>query len=167
MFLLWVGLLLWPLQSSAHEGPPYPIIVDQSAGHCRVSVWGDPDVGIGTFFVIPEPFEGSTLADDLHVEVGVQPVSGRLAEARYKAVREEVSGHVQFKAEVPFDAREFWRVHIILQSSQGIDEVTVEVEATPPGLGRWDLLLYLFPFIAVGLLWLRAVIRSHNRRKAN
>ena|ERR1044071_4581811 len=131
-----------------------------------VSVWADPDVGTGTFFVIPEPFEGSPLADDLQVKVCVQPVSGRLAEACYSTVREEVSGHVQFKAEVPFDAQEFWRVRIILQSSQGSDEVTVEVEATPPGLGRWDLLLYLFPFIAVGLLWLRAVIRSHNRRKA-
>lgn len=165
----WLGLgllLLWPVQVKAHEGPPYAAIVDQNIGSCLVSVWTDPDVGTGTFFVILDPLPGGVLPDDLRVEVAVQPVSGRLAEASYDAVRERISGHVQFKAEVPFDAQEFWRVRVTVQSSQGSGEVATEVEATPPGLGRWDLLLYLFPFVAVGLLWLRAVLRSRSRKKA-
>jgi hypothetical protein len=40
------------------------------------------------------------------------------------------------------------------------------VEATPPGYGRWDLLLYLFPFLGVGFLWLKAFLRGRRRNKA-
>ena len=35
-----------PMRALAHEGPPYPIIVNKSAGPCVLSVWADPDVGI-------------------------------------------------------------------------------------------------------------------------
>ncbi|HXG64930.1 MAG TPA: hypothetical protein VNO70_07465 [Blastocatellia bacterium] len=142
------------------------MIVDQTVGPCVVSVWGDPDVGTGTFFIILEQPEGSALPEDIKVEVGVQPVSGRLAEARYLAEREAVRGRVQYKAEVPFDAQEIWQVRLLLQTSRGGGEATVNVEVTPPGLGKWDLLLYLFPFIAVGFLWLRAILRGRSRKKA-
>ena len=36
----------------AHNGPPFPIIVDQRVGPCIVSLWTHPDVGVGTFFVM-------------------------------------------------------------------------------------------------------------------
>src|SRR5947209_18379446 len=39
-----------------------------------------------------------------------------------------------------------------------------DVEATPPGLARWDIRLYLFPFAAVGFLWLRAAIKGRSLR---
>jgi hypothetical protein len=165
--LLGISLLLACFaKASAHDGPPYPIIVDKTVGPCLVSVWADPDVGIGTFFVILEPPQGGALPEDIKVVVGVQPVSGRLAEAHYSAEREAVRGRVQYKAEVPFDAQEFWRVSLTLESSQGGGEVTTDVEVTPPGLGRWDLLLYLFPFLAVGWLWLRAVLRGRSRKRS-
>ena len=42
------------------------------------------------------------------------------------------------------------------------------VEPTPEGLGRWDLLIYLLPFLGIGFLWLRAFLRtrqdSHNKQ---
>jgi hypothetical protein len=38
------------------------------------------------------------------------------------------------------------------------------VEATPPGYGRWDLLVYVLPFLAVAVLWLLAVLRKRSRR---
>jgi hypothetical protein len=151
-------------QASAHEGPPYPL-VDKMIGPCLVSVWADPDVGIGTFFVILDPPQGGTLPEDVAVEIGVRPVSGRLAEARYKAERESLRSRTQFKAEIPFDARERWLTRILLKSSQGGGEASVEVEVTPPGYGRWDLLLYLFPFLAVGFLWLKAFLRGRGRKK--
>ncbi|HZT57900.1 MAG TPA: hypothetical protein VFA21_04660 [Pyrinomonadaceae bacterium] len=147
----------------AHEGPPYPILVDKTLGPCVVSVWADPDVGTGTFFITLEPTPGGKLPDDVHVEVGVRPVSGRLQEAVYAAEREDLSGRVQYKALVPFDAEELWHVRVRVQSSQGGGEAATDVEATPPGYGRWDLLLYLLPFVAVGLLWLRAISRSRRR----
>jgi hypothetical protein len=165
--LLVIGLLLTSTDRvNAHEGPPYPILVDKLIGPCIVSVWADPDVGIGTFFVILEPDQQGTIPEDIMVELGVRPSSGRLAEARYKAERESLRGRVQFKAEVPFDAQERWQTRILLNSSRGGGETTVEVEVTPPGYGRWDLLLYLFPFLALGFLWLKAFLRGRNRKKA-
>jgi hypothetical protein len=153
--------------ASAHEGPPYAIIVDKMVGPFLVSLWGDPDVGVGTFFVILEPTEGSKLPEDVKVEIGVRPVTGRLSEAHYSAVREAVRGRMQYKADVPFDREELWRLRLTLQSSLGGGEVVTSVEVTPPGYGRWDMLLYLFPFLALAYLWLRAVIRGRSRTRSS
>jgi hypothetical protein len=161
------SLLATARQASAHEGPPYPILVDKMIGPCLVSVWADPDVGIGTFFIVLDPPRGGTLPEDVTVEIGVRPVSGRLAEARHLAERENLDNRVQFKAEIPFDAQERWLTRILLKSSYGSGDAVVEVEVTPPGYGRWDLLLYLFPFLAVGFLWLKAFLRGRSRKKAS
>lgn len=158
--VLAVGLL-FALQAhaSAHEGPPYPLFVDKNVGPYLVSVWADPDVGAGTFFVAAEAARDGAPADDLAVEVCVRPASSRLDEECYAARREGVRDRVQFKTEVPFDRQELWHTRVRLRSSLGVGEVAADVEATPPGLGRWDLLLYLSPFAAVGLLWLRAALK--------
>jgi hypothetical protein len=162
--LLTAGLLLAVgARAFAHEGPPYPIIVDKTLGPCVLSVWSDPDVGTGTFFFIVEPAHGGRLPDDMRIEIGVRPASGRLPEAVYAAEREDQGGRVQFKALVPFDAEELWRVRVRLQSAQGGGEAGTDVEVTPPGYGRWDLLIYLLPFAAVGFLWLRAMIKGRGR----
>jgi hypothetical protein len=148
--------------ASAHEGPPFPLFVDQKVDRYVVSVWTDPDVGTALFFVIVNGQEAPT---DLHVRIGVQPVSGRLAEVFYSAERENVQGRVQYKSQVQFDAQELWRVRVQLQSSQsGNAETVATVEATPPGYGRWDLLIYLLPFLAVGLLWAVVMIRKVRQR---
>ena len=146
---------------SAHEGPPYAIVVDQKADPYVVSIWSDPDVGEALFFVIlnaPEP------PADLHVQIGVQPVSGRLPEAFYAATRENMQGQIQYRAQVHFDAQELWRVRVRLESAQGNAETFATVEATPPGYGRWDLLVYLLPFLAIGALWAVAMLRQIKRR---
>lgn len=158
-------LLLLSLKTTAHEGPPFPIIVDKSVGPCIVSVWTDPDVGESTFFVIVDTQAGGSIPSDLKVEIGVQPTSGRLAEALYRAQREDLRDQVQYKASVFLDAQEMWRVRVVLTSAQGSGEASTTVEATPPGYGRWDLLIYLLPFVAVALLWLRAVTRRRSEGK--
>ena len=147
--------------ASAHEGPPFPLFVDQKADRYVVSVWTDPDVGTALFFVIlnaPEP------PADLRVQIGVQPVSGRLPEAFFPAERENVQGQVEYRAQVHFDAQEMWRVRVRLESAQGNGETFATVEATPPGYGRWDLLVYLLPFLAIGVLWAIAMLRKIKRR---
>jgi hypothetical protein len=164
--LLVTGALLTAArQATAHQGPPYPVLVDKMIGPCLVSVWADPDVGVGTFFIILDPPQSGAPPEDVAVEIGVQPISGRLAEVRYKAERQNLRDRTQFKAEIPFDAQERWLTRILLKSSRGGGEATVEVEVTPPGYGRWDLLLYLFPFLAVGFLWLKAFLRGRRRNK--
>jgi len=158
--LLGIVLLLAKV-ASAHEGPPFPLFVDQKADRYVVSVWTDPDVGTALFFVI---LNAPAAPPDLRVQIGVQPVSGRLPEAFYPAERESVQGQVQYRAQVQFDAQELWRVRVRLESAQGNGETFATVEATPPGYGRWDLLVYLLPFLAVGVLWAIAILRKIKDR---
>jgi hypothetical protein len=156
-----------PYSAGAHEGPPYPIIVDKDIGPCLVSVWGDPDVGTGTFFIIVDPHQkGAPLPEKTSVRIAVQPVTGRLDEVLYDALRENVRGRLQYKAEAQFDSQERWRLRVLVQTSGGDGEVTSEVDVTPPGYGGWELLLYALPFIAVGFLWLRAALLGRSLKNS-
>ncbi len=159
-------LLALALPAAAHNGPPFPIITDQRVGPCIVSLWVHPDIGVPSpFFVMVDPPKGGTVPTDLRVQIGIQPVSGRLAEVVYPAWREKLKGQVEFKTEVHFDADEMWRVRLMLESSQGPGEALAQVEATPVGLGRWDLLLYLLPFLAIGFIWFRVITKRRSYRK--
>jgi hypothetical protein len=162
--LLLVVSLAFANTVGAHEGPPFPLFVDQKAGSYVVSVWTDPDVGTALFFVIVNAEKPAQLPPDLRVQLTVQPVSGRLPETFYSTVRENLQGQTQYRADVHFDAQELWRVRVRLESAQGTAETVATVEATPPGYGRWDLLLYLLPFLAIGLLWAVAFIRKVRPR---
>ena len=157
-----VAILFLASSTNAHEGPPFPLFVDQKVDRYLVSVWTDPDVGTALFFVIVN--EPAQLPADLRVQIGVQPASGRLPEVFYATVRENLKGQTQYRAEVQFDAQELWRVRVRLESAAGNAETLATVEATPPGYGRWDLLLYLSPFLAIGLLWAIALVRKIKRR---
>ena len=157
-------ILLFAHITTAHEGPPFPLFVDKKVDPYVISVWTDPDVGTGLFFVI---LSGTELPSDLHVQIGVQPVTGRLPEAFYNAEREQVQGQVQYRAEVQFDAEELWQVRVRLESARGNAETIATVEVTPPGYGRWDLLVYLMPFLAVGILWAIAMIRKTRRQRSS
>jgi hypothetical protein len=155
------------IPAAAHNGPPFPIITDQRVGPCIVSLWVHPDVGVSSpFFVILDPPQGGAIPNDLKIQIGIQPESGRLPEVVYPAWRERLRGQAEFKTEVQFDADEMWRVRLILESSQGRGEALSRVEATPPGFGRWDLLLYLLPFLGVGFLWFRAIAKRRSYRKS-
>jgi hypothetical protein len=153
-------LLFWTSIVHAHEGPPFPILVDQKAGPYVASVWTDPDVGKGTFFVVLEPVEGQSLPVKTRVRIGLQPVSKRLAEAVYEAKPQKVQNGARYFAEAPLDKAEMWRVRVLLESPEGGGEMTAQVEATPDGtLGPWASLIYLLPFVGIGLLWLKAAMR--------
>jgi hypothetical protein len=163
LILSLVAILFLAKGTWAHEGPPFPLFVDQKVDPYIVSVWTDPDVGTALFFVIVSLPEPADLPADLHVEIGVQPVSGRLAEVLYPTTREDLRGQTQYRADVNLDAQELWRVRVRLESGAGNAETVATVEATPPGYGRWDLLIYLVPFLAIGLLWTIALVRKMKR----
>ncbi len=158
-------VLLLAAPARAHNGPPFPIIENRRVAGCVVSLWTHPDIGTGTFFVLVDPIPGGKVPDDLKVEIGIQPESGRLAEVLYPAVREDSRGQVEYKVSAQFDRDEFYRVRLVLRSSQGTEEALSRVEATPPGYGRWDLLLYLLPFLAVAFLWFRGMSRRRRYDK--
>ena len=163
----WTGLLVMVCAPSAaaHNGPPFPIITDQRVGPYIISLWTHPDLGIGTFFVMLDPVPGGTVPKDLKIQIGVQPASGRLAEVVYSAWHVDLRGQVEYKTEVQFDQQENWKVRLILTSSAGGGEATSQVVPTPAGFGRWDLLLYLLPFLGVGFLWITAIAKRRRLRK--
>jgi hypothetical protein len=164
---LLAGLLLMfcAPNAAAHNGPPFPILTDQHVGPYVISLWTHPDLGTGTFFVMIDPMPGGTVPKDLKVQIAVQPASGRLAEALYSAWLEDLRGQVEYKTEVQFDQQENWKVRLILTSSAGGGEAVSQVVPTPAGFGRWDLLLFLLPFLGVGFLWATAITKRRRLRK--
>ena len=152
-------VLAMPRVAPAHEGPPFPIIVDARVGAYVVSVWTDPDIGIGTFYVVLEAAQGTGFREPENVRVGVRPVSGRLPETMYDGTPERVRRGARFLAEVSFDRGELWDVRIVIDGPAGAGELLSQVEATPDGtLGPIGLLVYSFPFLLLALLWWRAAV---------
>jgi hypothetical protein len=163
---IWLLILtMFCVPASAHIGPPFPIIENQKVGPWIISLWTHPDIGMGAFYVIVDPVPGGKVPSDLKVKIGVQPESGRLAEVFYNAERDDTQGQIQYKTFADFDRDEFWRVHLVLESSQGNGEAFSRVEATPTLMGRFGLLFFLLPFLAIGFLWFRGVSRNRNRMK--
>jgi hypothetical protein len=149
----------------AHEGPPFPIVVDRRAGPYMMSVWTDPDIGKGIVYVILEPPKGesSLPPGKATVRVGVQPVSKRLPEVFYDAESQPVRYGARYFTEVKLDRGEMWHIRARVDGAQGGGEAGAEVEATPDGtIGPISLVVYLLPFLAVGFLWLRAVLRRRE-----
>src|ERR1700676_221055 len=112
------SLLSLPLAPSgrAHNGPPFPIIVDQRVGPCIVSLWTHPDIGVGTFFVMVDAAPGTVIPSDLKIDLGIQPVSGRLAEVIYPTRRENLRGQLEYKTEANLERQELWRARLIVHS---------------------------------------------------
>lgn len=164
---LLAGLLLLgaALPAWAHRGPPFPILQNHRVGSLNVSVWSNPDVGNGLFYVLLHPVSGTTVPGDLKVQIAAQPLSHRLPEKIYQARLVEGRSPVEYTAIVPFDKVEMWHIRVLLESPQVSGEAAINVRTMPAGLGRWDLLLYVLPFVAIALLWLRAAVVKRKRRQ--
>jgi hypothetical protein len=148
-------VLLCSISALAHDhhAPPARIITDEQVGPWTISVWAQQHMDTGKFFVKVRPSPGTTVPDDLKVEIGVQPANQKSPEIFYAASREFPDQ--QYAAEAPFDAEKSWQIRVRLQSSRGVNETTTYIGASPSGSGQWQLLLYSLPFLSVGGLWLR------------
>jgi hypothetical protein len=166
LLLVALGLcrLLSAAPAAAHYGPPFPILVDRPTGPYVVSVWADPNIGTGTFFVILEAPKGKRLPAVARVRIGVRPVSGRLPEVLYETEPQRTRQGARYYTAVQFDQGGMWHVRCLVDGVAGGGELGADVEATPAGiLGPLGSLIYLVPFLGVGGLWLKAVM---FRRKA-
>lgn len=154
--------------AAAHDGPPYPILVDRATGPVLLSVWADPDVGTGTFHVYLEPLADQPLPEHCAVEILVQPVDGRLLERGFTAepLRRR-TGRQHHLGEVEFDAVGEWTARFVIDCRGRRGEAGTVVEVTPPGQGPvLDFLLYLFPFVAIGALVVRALVVGRRGRRS-
>jgi hypothetical protein len=155
----------------AHSGPPYPVVSRQAAGMYLVSVWTDPDAtddgtAGGQFWIVIEPARtGATLPPDTRAQVTVRALDRSGPDAA-PAAATPVDGDLsrQFVA-VRMDHEGPYRVHVWLDGAWGTAGLDAQVEATydlRPPLGL--LGIYLLPFVAVGFLWTRLLLRRRRSR---
>jgi hypothetical protein len=157
------ALLLCVARLRAHDGPPFPILSDQAAGPYIVSIWTDPDTtddgSAGGQFWVRLSAKRAEVPAGTRATVTVTPVGQSGPERRADA--SPVNGDLtnQFAA-VVMDHEGKFAVHVVIDGPLGTAAVDSAVEATyslrPP---RSMVLLYLAPFITIGVLWGRLLIR--------
>lgn len=157
---------------NAHSGPPFPIVSDQAVGPYVVSIWTDPDTtddgsAGGQFWVrIHAASKGQPLPDNTRAMVTITPVNreGAVRSASTSPLRGDITN--QFAA-VVMDSEGPFAVRVNIDGALGAATVTSSVDATynlrPP---RWLFGLYLLPFVLVGWLWGRLLIRRRLSRSA-
>jgi len=163
-----LALALCTATAAAHDGPPYPIFVDEPLGGWTVSVWTDPDVGTGTFYYYLEPPPGAD-PDSVRIEVSAFPSDDPTARVEGLSVPAEPGEPFQQFGTLDFHHRETWPTHFVLRATDDparvLGELGWDLEVTPPGLGTVDILWFAFPFLALGAIWLRALLAqlAHDR----
>ena len=174
-----LGLVLAVTGSiAAHSGPPFPIVTNETQGPYVISVWTDPDatddgVAAGQFWVIIEPaMSGQPIPSGTEARVSVQslttaaPAGARAPQSALSATATVVRGDVtnQF-ATVVLDHEGPFAVRVEVEGPLGRGDVDSRVEATydlrpAPYMLAW----YLGPFVIVGILWTRLLLRRRAAR---
>ena len=165
-----VAVLAVASAAGAHSGPPYPIISDRTVGAYRVSVWTDPDTTDdgtprGQFWVRVDPAAaGTPLPPSTRAEVRIHP-SDRTG-AEHRGATAPVSGDItnQFVAllmdhEGPFAVRVTIDGPLGRAALESGVTATYDVRPSP-----YLIAVYLLPFVLVGLLWGRLIVRRRTQR---
>jgi hypothetical protein len=165
MQLLWglmLALLAWPPAVRAHVGAPYPVLLEEPVGPYVASALADPDVGTGTFYVLVALRDSQPLPTDTAVTVWVEPEDGHQAGTSHVAERQQTRYGERFVAEIPFDAKGRWQVRLVIEGGAGFGETSFPVQVTPSGIGWLGTVACLLPFVVLGGLWLRGVLRQRS-----
>jgi len=156
----------------AHSGPPFPILSDRTVGAYRISIWTDPDTtddgkAAGQFWVVIDAADGkSTIPAGTHASVTIRPLDreGPTREGRAEPVNKSVTR--QFVA-LLMDHEGPFGVGVTVDGPLGRATVDTRVDATydlrpAPGL----IGLYLMPFVLVGGLWVKVLLRRRQHRQS-
>lgn len=155
------------LTGHAHDGPPFPILSDHVAGPYIVSIWTDPDTTDdgspgGQFWVRVQGAGKSAVPPVSRATVTIRPLdrTGPERSAEASPVRGDASN--QFAALV-MDHEGRFAVRVAIDGPLGRAAVDAAVDATydtrpAPAL----LVLYVVPFVLVGLLWGRLLARRRT-----
>ncbi|HWA87448.1 MAG TPA: hypothetical protein VG710_14565 [Opitutus sp.] len=165
LLLATAGALAFPAGALAHLGPPYPIMNDQPIPGYLVSVMANPDVWRASAYVT---FNTRSPAGPAvtGVDMWIQPVSRRVKPVTYHMDRES-NDPVQYFARPDFYQAENWTVGVDIKLADGTAEhLVTQTLATPPGIGPWGLLFFVFPFLLFGGLWGMVILRRSRKRRA-
>ncbi len=163
------GMLGWSRAIHAHSGPPYPIVSSRIVGAYSISIWTDPDTTDdgkpgGQFWVVLEPADrATTIPAGTEASVSIRPLDRQ--GPTLTGVADPVKGSVtnQFVA-LLMDHEGPFGVRVTVNGPLGRADIGSQVDATydlrpAPGV----IVLYLFPFLALGALWVKVLLR---RRRA-
>ena len=164
------GLCLSAVSLQAHDGPPFPILSDFVAGPYLISIWTDPDTTDdgspgGQFWIrLHRAGNAGAVPQETRAEVTIRPLDrgGAPQTATAAPVRGDVSN--QFAA-LLMDHEGRFAVHVAVTGPLGPAAAGASVEGTYD-LRPAPLLLfvYLAPFVLVGVLWARLLIRRRQSR---
>jgi hypothetical protein len=152
----------------AHDGPPFPIVSDQPAGPYVVSIWTDPDTtddgSAGGQFWVRLSGKSAEVPAGTRATVSIRPMDRAGTERRADA--SPVKGDLtnQFAALV-MDHEGTFAVRVAVAGPLGTATVDSAVDATydlrPP---RAMVLLYVAPFVLIGMLWIRLLVQRRRSR---
>ena len=157
----------------AHSGPPFPIVSDRAAGPYVVSIWTDPDATddrspAGKFWVMLQPAggnpRGGAVPAGTRVEVAIRALDR--PDREISAPAEPVNGEVarQYVALV-MDHEGPFAVRARVNGPLGAAEVEASADATYDLRPRPILLvLFVLPFVLVGFVWGKLLIRRRMLR---
>ena len=168
--VVWVALLLLLGRSvGAHSGPPYPIVSSRVLGAYSVSIWTDPDTTdngkpAGQFWIEIGSADGqATIPAGTQAAVSIRPLdrAGPTREGRAEPVKGNVTR--QFVA-LLMDHEGPFAVHAAIDGPLGQVGIDSQVDATYDlRPAAWLIALYLFPFVAIGALWGKVLLRRRRR----
>lgn len=170
MRLAIAGLLCGGVVLHAHNGPPFPIVSNQITGAYSISIWTDPDTTddgrpAGQFWVVVEAADGKRqIPAGTRASVTIRPLDRPGPALSDHA--EPVNGDVgrQFVA-LLMDHEGPYSVRVTVDGPLGRVDVDSKADATydlRPARGL--IVLYLFPFIAIGALWAKVLLRRRQPR---
>jgi hypothetical protein len=152
----------------AHDGPPFPIVSDREAGAYLVSIWTDPDTtddgSAGGQFWVMMMERGSSASVPAGTRVAVTAAPHERPGPVHTADAAPVSGSAStyFAGLVLADEGRF-DVRVTIQGPLGPATIDATVDATydtrPAPLA---VLFYLLPFVVMGALWTRLLLRRRN-----
>jgi hypothetical protein len=169
IILLAVALAINHAVARAHDGPPFPILSDYTAGPYRLAIWTDPDTTDdgspgGQFWIrVHRAADGTAVPAGTRATVRVTPVerTGSERTAAAEPVRGDVTN--QFAA-VVMDHEGRFTVNVTVDGPLGTASANAAVDATYDlRPAPYLLFLYLTPFVIIGILWVRVIAR---RRRA-
>jgi hypothetical protein len=152
----------------AHDGPPFPILSDRAVGPYVISIWTDPDTtddgtAGGQFWVrLDAAGTSGAMPDATRATVAIRPLSrpGATLTATASPVRGDITN--QFAALV-MDHEGPFAVHVSVDGPLGSASADAQVEATYDARpAPYLLLLYLVPFLVVGGLWGKLLLRRRR-----
>jgi hypothetical protein len=165
-----LGAVVSTASLSAHSGPPFPIVSSQIAGAYDIAIWTDPDatdnaVAAGQFWVVLTPRGAAAIPAGTRVTVGIRALDRPASELTARAA--PVDGLVtrQFAA-LRMDHEGPFAVRVAVDGPLGQAQITSQVDATydlrpPPVL----FLIYLAPFLVLGVFWMKLLKRRRELRR--